>query len=120
MLGTLWLGVTLFNFKKTPFLSKRKREILSDYALPVSVIVFSLIGTQLFGKTKVETFGFETEGQEAFKLVNFGSLTVEAVFLAMALGFSLSILFFMDQNISAAMVDSPENKLVKGKEICKI
>ena len=32
----------------------------------------------------------------------------------MALGFSLSILFFMDQNISAAMVDSPDNKLVKG------
>jgi len=114
MLGTLWLGVTLFNFKKTPFLSKRKREILSDYALPVSVIVFSLIGTQLFGKTHVETFGFEVTGQEAFKLVNFGSLSVTAIFLAMALGFSLSILFFMDQNISAAMVDSPENKLVKG------
>jgi sodium borate transporter 11 len=27
---------------------------------------------------------------------------------------SLSLLFFMDQNISAAMVDSPDNKLVKG------
>lgn len=45
MMGTLWLGVTLFDFKKTPFLSRRKREILSDYALPVSVVVFSLIGT---------------------------------------------------------------------------
>ena len=32
----------------------------------------------------------------------------------MGLGFSLSLLFFMDQNISAAMVDSPDNKLVKG------
>jgi len=113
MLGTLWLGVTLFNFKKTPFLSRRKREILSDYALPVSVIVFSLIGTQLFGRTGVETFPFETKG-EAFKLVNLGSLSVGAIFGAMGLGFSLSLLFFMDQNISAAMVDSPENKLVKG------
>ena len=44
MMGTLWLGVTLFDFKKTPFLSRRKREILSDYALPVSVVVFGLIG----------------------------------------------------------------------------
>ena len=113
MLGTLWLGVTLFNFKKTPFLSRRKREILSDYALPVAVIVFSLIGSVLFQKTGVETFPFETKG-DAFKLVEFDKLTVGAIFGAMGLGFSLSILFFMDQNISAAMVDSPENKLVKG------
>lgn len=113
MLGTLWLGVTLFNFKQTPFLSRRKREILSDYALPVAVIVFSLIGSVLFYPTKVQTFPFEASG-DIFKLVNFGSLSVGAVFGAMGLGFSLSLLFFMDQNISAAMVDSPDNKLVKG------
>ena len=47
MMGTLWLGVTLFDFKKTPFLSARKREILSDYALPVAVVVFSLIGKKI-------------------------------------------------------------------------
>ena len=56
MLGTLWLGVTLFDFKKTPFLSRRKREILSDYALPVAVVVFSLIGSVLFSPTQVKTF----------------------------------------------------------------
>lgn len=114
MLGTLWLGVTLFNFKQTPFLSRRKREILSDYALPVAVVVFSLIGTVLFYPTKVKTFPFEASG-DVFKLVDFGSLSVGAVLGAMGLGFSLSLLFFMDQNISAAMVDSPDNKLVKGK-----
>ena len=27
MLGTLWLGVTLFDFTKTPFLNKGKREV---------------------------------------------------------------------------------------------
>ena len=113
MLGTMWLGLTLFNFKQTPFLSRRKREILSDYALPVAVIVFSLIGSVLFYPTKVQTFPFETTG-DVFKLVNFGSLSVGAIFGAMILGFSLSLLFFMDQNISAAMVDSPDNKLVKG------
>ena len=117
MLGTLWLGLTLFNFKKTPFLSKRKREILSDYALPVSVIVFSLIGAVLFSKTNVRTFPFEAPAGDAFKLVAFEELTVGAIFGAMGLGFSLSLLFFMDQNISAAMVDAPENKLVKGTQI---
>ena len=133
MMGTLWLGVTLFDFKKTPFLSARKREILSDYALPVAVVVFSLIGkkintfyrifstfffflskgSQLFSNTKLPDFPFKDEGNP-FKLVNFSSLSVGHIFGAMALGFSLSLLFFMDQNISAAMVDSPDNKLVKG------
>ena len=32
----------------------------------------------------------------------------------MMLGFPLSLLFFMDQNIAESMVNSPDNKLVKG------
>ena len=40
-------------------------------------------------------------------------MSVGAIFGAMGLGFSLSLLFFMDQNISAAMVNNPENKLLK-------
>ncbi len=32
----------------------------------------------------------------------------------MCLGFALSLLFFMDQNISAAMVNNPNNNLKKG------
>jgi len=115
MLGTLWLGVTLFNFTKTPFLNKGKREFLSDYALPVAVVVFSVIGSVLFSGVKVKTFpyGDPPEGG-IFKLVNFSSLPATAVIGAAGLGFSLSLLFFMDQNISAAMVNSPDNKLVKG------
>lgn len=37
-----------------------------------------------------------------------------AVFLSMLLGFSLSSLFFIDQNVSAALVNTPANKLKKG------
>jgi len=35
-----------------------------------------------------------------------------AILGAMGLGFSLSLLFFMDQSISGAMVNSSENRLV--------
>ena len=113
MLGTVWFGLTLFDFTKTPFLNKGKREILSDYALPVSVIIFSVIGTVLFSKVEVQTFPYGNS-DEIFQLVNFASLSVGAIFGAMGLGFSLSLLFFMDQNISAAMVNNPDNKLIKG------
>jgi len=112
MLGTVWLGVSLFDFIKTPYMSARKRELLSDYALPVAVVVFSLIGSGIFGDVALTPFEFK--GEFNIVPVAFNELTVGAVFFAGLLGFSLSILFFMDQNISAAMVNAPENKLRKG------
>ena len=113
MLGTVWLGLTLFDFVKTPFLSARKRELLSDYSLPVAVIVFSIIGSAGFWRVKLDPFLFNGDNI-SMNLVPFEKLDVGAVFFAAILGFSLSILFFMDQNISAAMVNSPENHLKKG------
>jgi len=112
MLGTVWFGVSLFNFIQTPYLSPRKRELLSDYALPVAVVVFSLVGSGIFSDVALKPFNFK--GEFIIEPVAFNQLTVGAVFFAALLGFSLSILFFMDQNISAAMVNSPENHLKKG------
>ena len=43
-LGTVWLGTFLYKFKQTPYLTSAKRELLTDYALPVSVIIMSLSG----------------------------------------------------------------------------
>ncbi|MPC26979.1 Sodium bicarbonate transporter-like protein 11 [Portunus trituberculatus] len=52
MFGTLWLGVMLYNFNKTPYLNANKREVLADYALPVAVIVLSFIGSYVFRDVK--------------------------------------------------------------------
>ena len=59
-----------------------------------------------------EPFRFSENFQ--FSVASFNSLTTESVFVGMALGFALSLLFFMDQNISAAMVNNPNNNLKKG------
>ena len=112
MLGTVWFGLTLFDFVKTPFLSPRKRELLSDYSLPVAVVVFSIIGSVGFWRVPLDKF--KLDGDYKMELVAFGELKTGGFFFSALLGFSLSILFFMDQNISAAMVNSPENHLKKG------
>lgn len=41
------------------------------------------------------------------------NLPAGALLICLGLGFSLSLLFFMDQNISAALVQKPENNLKK-------
>ena len=43
--GTVWLGLQIFNFRHSPFLSPFVRELISDYALAFSVIIFSVIGS---------------------------------------------------------------------------
>ncbi|XP_075678042.1 solute carrier family 4 member 11-like isoform X2 [Dermatophagoides pteronyssinus] len=112
MLGTVWMAVSLFNFNKTPYLQASKRELLADYALPCSVIILSFIGSFVFRDIPVEHFRYDEELQ--FKRARLEDLPWTAFGACMGLGFSLSLLFFMDQNISAAMVNNPCNKLKKG------
>lgn len=115
LLGTLWLGVTLYNFTMTPYLNAGKRELLADYSLPVAVVIMSFFGSYIFRDVKLESSFTPRELSLAvFKVVPFHNLSVGAVFGAMGLGFCLSLLFFMDQNISAALVNAPQNKLKKG------
>ncbi|XP_050736813.1 solute carrier family 4 member 11-like isoform X2 [Eriocheir sinensis] len=113
MFGTLWLGVMLYNFNKTPYLNANKREALADYALPVAVIVLSFIGSYVFRDVKLEHFRYDNS-YDMFQLPPLDALPIPAVFATMGLGFSLSMLFFMDQNIGSAMVNNPCNKLKKG------
>lgn len=52
---------------------------------------------------------------ELFILAPLHTLPWPAVIAAAGLGFSLSLLFFMDQNISSALVNTPSNKYVYKK-----
>ncbi|CAI9732074.1 sodium bicarbonate transporter 11 isoform X2 [Octopus vulgaris] len=111
---SLALRVSLFNFKNTPYLTSAKREMFSDYALPASVIIMSFVGAYLFRDIKLgESFDPDTTNA-TLELVPFSKLNVGSIFGGMGLGFCLSLLFFMDQNISAALVNAPQNKMKKG------
>ncbi|XP_074948332.1 solute carrier family 4 member 11 isoform X2 [Phalacrocorax aristotelis] len=113
MLGTLWLGHTLYQFKKSPYLHARVREILSDCALPISVLTFSVVGSYIFKEIEMSTFNYNPS-ESLFVLAPVQSLSIGSVMSAMGLGFLLSMLFFIEQNIVASLTNAPENRLVKG------
>ncbi|XP_064509661.1 solute carrier family 4 member 11 isoform X3 [Pseudopipra pipra] len=113
MLGTLWLGHTLYQFKKSPYLHARVREILSDCALPISVLTFSVVGSCIFKEIEMSSFKYDT-ADSLFVLAPVQSLSIGSVMSAMGLGFLLSMLFFIEQNIVASLTNAPENRLVKG------
>ncbi|XP_070563551.1 solute carrier family 4 member 11-like isoform X2 [Ptychodera flava] len=112
LLGTVWLGLTLFNFTKSPFLDANKREMLADYALPVAVITMSFIGSFIFKSIQLHQFDY-SEGN-LLVAAPLDKLSASAIAGCAAIGFPLSLLFFMDQNISSALVNAPLNKLKKG------
>ncbi|KAM5191430.1 solute carrier family 4 member 11 [Mantella aurantiaca] len=113
MFGTLWLGHTLYQFKKSPYLHSRVREMLSDCALPISVLTFSVVGSYFFQDIKIAQFNY-IKTESLFVLAPIGSMSMGSITSAMGLGFLLSMLFFIEQNIVASLTNAPENRLVKG------
>ncbi|KAJ8281466.1 hypothetical protein GJAV_G00068010 [Gymnothorax javanicus] len=111
-LGTLWLGYTLYQFKRSPFLHAKVREVLSDCALPISVLIFSFVGSYLFRDITLPVFNFH--GRPMFNLAPFEKLSGMNVLSAMGLGFLLALLIFIDQNIVVSLTNAPENRLLKG------
>uniref|UniRef100_A0A8B9KW86 Solute carrier family 4 member 11 n=1 Tax=Astyanax mexicanus TaxID=7994 RepID=A0A8B9KW86_ASTMX len=111
MLGTLWVGYTLYQFKRSPFLHAKMREILSDCALPISVLIFSYVGSYVFNDI-VPVFDFHKG--PVFRVAPLEKLTGASVLSAMGLGFLLALLIFIDQNIVVSLTNAPENRLLKG------
>ncbi|XP_052007689.1 solute carrier family 4 member 11-like isoform X2 [Xyrauchen texanus] len=112
MLGTLWVGYTLYQFRRSPFLHVKMREILSDCALPISVLVFSYVGSYVFNDIALPVFNFH-QGP-VFQVAPLDKLSGASVLSAMGLGFLLFLLIFIDQNIVVSLTNAPENRLQKG------
>uniref|UniRef100_A0A915NX36 Bicarbonate transporter-like transmembrane domain-containing protein n=1 Tax=Meloidogyne floridensis TaxID=298350 RepID=A0A915NX36_9BILA len=113
MFGTAWLALTLANFRKTKFFGKYKREIVSDYALPLAVCAMTLIANFWFGDVPKETFNLD-ENTPAFNFGKFWMLPLTGHLLCCFLGLPLAILFAMDQMLVTSTVDNAQNNLKKG------
>jgi len=114
-LGTVWLGTFLYKFKQTPYLTSAKRELLTDYALPVSVIIMSIIGSLFFReiirefdsfffiwtRKQIESIfifivpSFTVNYGQLFSMVRFQSVNLKQIIGTGILGFSLSLLMFL-------------------------
>ena len=114
VLVTVYVGVVIFNFKYSPFLNADKRVIVADYALVVAVAAGTVLGSYVFRHIELDQFHVN-EDRPLFKVVTFESPSAGAVLSAIGLGFLMSILFFMEVNIAASVVNNPANKLKKGR-----
>uniref|UniRef100_A0A8R1HP67 PTS EIIA type-2 domain-containing protein n=3 Tax=Caenorhabditis japonica TaxID=281687 RepID=A0A8R1HP67_CAEJA len=113
LFGTTWLSMTIISFRSSPYLSRWKRDLVSDYALPIAVLVFAFISFFGFSDVRKEQFKIFPRDTDAF-FVAFYELPAEAQLPALGLSIPLAILFFMDQLLVTNTVDNKDNKLKKG------
>uniref|UniRef100_A0A8C7IW70 Solute carrier family 4 member 11 n=1 Tax=Oncorhynchus kisutch TaxID=8019 RepID=A0A8C7IW70_ONCKI len=96
----------------SPYLHAKVREVVSDCALPIAVVIFSFIGSFLFLDVELPVFNFHNG--KIFRLAQFDKLTGMNCLSAVGLGFLLALLIFIDQNIVISLTHVPEAKLLKG------
>lgn len=116
LLGTTLTACVLFSVKFSRLATRVVRDTISDYALPAAVIIFSIIGYFIKDEKLGDLQYYPVKGSEAiqWRIADVTSLDASQVAIAAILGFAVSILFFMDQGISAQLVNIPTNGLKKG------
>lgn len=110
--GTAVIGFKLNRVKRSAYLNPRLREILSDYSLPIAVALMTFLGSVIFRPVDLDTF--PTNDTPPFIIIYLFQSPIWVIPLGAFLGFVLSLLFYMDQNLSSAATNHPDNKLQKG------
>uniref|UniRef100_A0AAX7SZU2 Bicarbonate transporter-like transmembrane domain-containing protein n=1 Tax=Astatotilapia calliptera TaxID=8154 RepID=A0AAX7SZU2_ASTCA len=94
--------------KSDPYLNDKIREVVSDCALPVSVLILSFTGSYLFIDIQPRYRPYTLLPGRPMALSGMNALS------AVGLGFLLALLIFIDQNIVISLTHVPEHKLLKG------
>lgn len=118
-LGTYWSTAQMVAVQTSIYFNAKVRNVIKDFG-PVAVLAAfsalnSLKSVKKFGvPTLTVPQTFELAGKRKF-LVDFLSVPIKNRWLCALPALLLTALFFMDQNISARVVNKEDNKLQKGE-----
>ncbi len=115
-LGTLVFALRFRNFARTRFLWRGVRNFVSDFGPAIAIAAMTaaallLPDVKLPGAAMPEKLG-TTTGRPW--LVDLGAVPTWAVFAAAIPALMATILLFLDQNITARLVNAPDHQLKKG------
>jgi len=117
-LGTFWSTAKVISVETSLYFSPKIRKVLKDFGPVAIIFAFSALNrlstVQKFGvPTLIVPNVFELAGGRKF-LIPFMTVPIKIRMLCAFPAMLLTSLFFMDQNISARVVNKEENKLRKG------
>ena len=118
--GTFYLALSLSRFRHSPFYTRTVRYLISDYAVAVSVILFTIMHSIPFLQNiplKILSGSpsnslTPSNGRRSW-FIDPLAVPIGTIFAAILPGFILTVLFFFDHAISSLLAQSPRYKLKK-------
>ena len=104
MIFTTWFALKICQIKTTSFFNQTTRDLISSYALPISILSISLIATFLSQDMTFASFEYQPSNNLGFHCLDFTQLEAKTLLVSIGLGFCLSLVFFMSQSISIGNV----------------
>jgi anion exchange protein len=113
---TFFVCMTLKAFRDKPFLPSKIRSVFSDFAVMIAIVIASAIDFSIGLATQKLTIPakFEpTTPSRGWLISPFGKNSIATVFVAIVPALIATILVFMDQQITAVIINRKEFKLKK-------
>ena len=118
-LGTFYVATSLSAFRRSHLLFPAMREFLADFGPTIAIISMALIAFFTQPTILVESLkapeSFKPSVEDRAWFVNFMQVPTWVIFASIIPALLCSVLVFLDQNITARLVNSPDNNLQKGE-----
>ncbi len=114
-LGTYLLCRMFKNFTATPFLSRKFRNLISDFGPSIAIIALTIFALNF--DVQLETPKVPESIEPTIDrpwLVDIFSVPTWVIFASIGPAILATILLFLDQNITTRLVNSPDYRLKKG------
>lgn len=116
--GTFYIAMTLAGFRRSRYLSPWMREFLADFGPSIALGCMIAMAWWLGDATTLDTLSVgDTPTSESSSgwMVDLWSVPTWIKLAAIGPAALAAVLIFLSQNITARLVNSPENRLTKGE-----
>ncbi|MEM1070885.1 MAG: HCO3- transporter, partial [Planctomycetota bacterium] len=116
--GTFYIAMTLAGFRRSRYLSPWMREFLADFGPSIALGCMIAVAWWLGDASTLDTLSVgDQSGETAARswMVDLWSVPTWIKFAAVGPAALAAVLIFLSQNITARLVNSPENHLTKGE-----
>ena len=116
-LGTFYIAISLSRFRRSSYLRPRIREFIADFGPAIAIATMTIISMWLHEVSLEVLPAPDVFGTTAGRgwTVDLFSLPTWAKFAAAGPAILVTVLVFLDQNITARIVNSPDHRLHKGE-----
>ena len=120
-LGTFFIALNLSRFRRSRYLFPQMREFLADFGPMIAIGLMTLIAFWLRDQVVVLTlkapdqFGPTLEGRSWLVSPFHPDLPMWVWFASAVPALLAAVLVYLDQNITARIINSPDNKITRGE-----